>query len=109
MNTLVIASLMTKDDPKSQEAQQQQRDQGMTSPQHPAWGLLERLSATALHLGFILLLFAGPWLVLVTLPLHSLTNMLAVRFPKAHLALTELILAAVSTIVLLAGLGPALL
>ncbi|MFD1212837.1 hypothetical protein ACFQ36_12395 [Arthrobacter sp. GCM10027362] len=105
VNVLVIADLMTKDDPKSRQAQQILQDQGMTTPQHPLWGLLERLSATALHLGFTLLLFAQPWLVLLTLPVHSLTNMLAVRFARTHLALTEAALAAAGLAVLAAGLA----
>lgn len=103
VNTFVVASLMTKDDPKSVEARELLAAQGMTTPQHPAWGFLERLSATALHLGFTLLLFAQPWLVLVTLPLHSVVNMLTVRFARTRLAGTELGLAAVGAAVLAAG------
>jgi hypothetical protein len=103
VNTLVVASLMTKDDPGSVEARELLAAQGMTTPQHPAWGFLERLSATALHLGFTLMLFVQPWLVLVTLPLHSVVNMLTVRFARTHLAGTELGLAAVGVVVLGAG------
>ncbi|NKX52981.1 hypothetical protein [Arthrobacter mobilis] len=108
VNTLVIADLVTKDDPKSRQARQLLADQGMTTPQHPLWGLLERFSATALHLGFTLLLFAQPWLVLLTLPAHSLTNMLAVRFAKTHLGRTEAALAAAGALALAAGLALAL-
>lgn len=90
LNILAIAGVLTKDDPKSREARELLDAQGMLKDHHPAWGFLERISATALHLGFTLLLFANPWLVLVTLPLHSVTNMLAVRFGKTHVALTEL-------------------
>lgn len=103
VNTLVVASLMTKDDPGSVEARELLAAQGMTTPQHPAWGFLERLSATALHLGFTLMLFVQPWLVLVTLPLHSVVNMLTVRFARIRLAGTELCLAAVGVVVLGAG------
>ncbi len=105
VNTLVIAGLMTKDDPKSLEAKKLLEGMGMMTPQSPLWGLLERFSAIALHLGFTLMLFAQPWLVLVTLPLHSVTNMVAVRYAKSHLALTEAGLAVLGAVVLLVGLG----
>jgi hypothetical protein len=104
VNVLVIAGLMTKDDPKSLEAREILAAQGMMTPHHPLWGFLERLSAIALHLGFTLMLFASPWLVLVTLPLHSVVNMTAVRFSKSHVALTELGLAVVGAAVLTIGL-----
>ncbi len=105
VNIFAIAGLMTKDDPKSREARQILTAQGMMTPQHPLWGFLERLSALALHLGFTLMLFAQPWLVLVTLPLHSVVNMAAVRFSKTHLALTELGLALVGAAVLVTGVA----
>ncbi|WP_166871021.1 hypothetical protein [Salinibacterium sp. ZJ450] len=105
VNMFVLASMMTKDDPKSLEAQQALRDLGMTEPQNGFWGALERVSATALHLGFTLLLFASPWLVLVTLPVHSVINMSAVRFGKTHLAATEIVLVVVGAVALGAGLA----
>ncbi|MET1043680.1 MAG: hypothetical protein ABWX59_06090 [Microbacteriaceae bacterium] len=109
MNLLVLARLMTKDDPKSLEVQQQLRDLGMTTPHTGLWGALERVSATALHIGFTLLLFASPWFVLLTLPAHSLTNMIAVRFAKTHLAATEIGLLAAGALALGGGLATTLL
>lgn len=103
VNLLVISNLMTRNDPKSIEARELLEAQGMLKQTNPAWGVLERVSATALHLGFTLMLFAQPWLVLVTLPLHSVTNMLTVRFVKSRLAATELALLAWSVLVLVAG------
>ncbi|RQP10056.1 MAG: hypothetical protein EAS51_09740 [Microbacteriaceae bacterium] len=104
VNVFAIAGILTKDDPKSREARELLAAQGMLKDHHPAWGFLERISATALHTGFTLLLFAQPWLVLVTLPLHSVTNMLAARFGKTHVALTELALLAVGAGVLTWGI-----
>jgi len=104
VNGLAIAGLLTKDDPKSLEARELLAAQGMLGTQHLLWGLLERLSATALHLGFTLMLFAQPWLVLVTLPLHSVTNMLMARYAKKNLALAELGLAVIGAIVCVVGL-----
>jgi hypothetical protein len=105
VNGLVIASLITRDDPKSVEARELLTAQGMLGTQHALWGLLERLSATALHLGFTLMLFANPWLVLITLPMHSVTNMLMARFAKSHLAFAELALTVVGATVLTIGIA----
>ena len=35
--------------------------------------------ASGLHIGFTLVLAAAPWLVLLTAPLHSAVNLLAMR------------------------------
>ncbi|WP_210479119.1 hypothetical protein [Naasia sp. SYSU D00948] len=103
-NSLVIAGIVGRDDPKSREARELLEAQGMLVPSNPFWGFAERLSAIALHLGFTLLLFAAPWLVLLTIPLHSAVNMLAVRGAKRSVPLTEAGLAAVGAAVLVAGL-----
>lgn len=104
VNALVIARLLTKDDDKSREARELLAAQVMLRPHSPAWALVERISATALHIAFTLLLFVQPWLVLVTLPLHSVTNMLMVRLAARRLALAELAFAAVSVLVLAVAL-----
>jgi hypothetical protein len=48
----------------------------------PALGAVERAGASLLHIGFTLLLGWNPWLVLVTMPAHSATNLVAVRLIK---------------------------
>ena len=104
VNVIAIASLVTKDDPKSREAREMLEAQGMLKTANPLWGLFERLSASALHIGFTLMLFATPWLVLVTLPVHSVVNMLAVKFGKTHIALTEIALAVAGAAALATGI-----
>jgi hypothetical protein len=105
VNGIALASLMTKTDAKSLEARALLEAQGMLGAQHVVWGVLERVSATAVHIGFTLLLFAQPWLVLVTLPVHSAINMAISRWAKRHLAATELVFTAVAAVVLGAGLA----
>ncbi|WP_210508647.1 hypothetical protein [Naasia sp. SYSU D00057] len=108
VNTFVIAGLVNRDDEKSREARELLAAQGMMTPHHPAWGFLERVSAIALHLGFTLALFAAPWLVVLTIPVHSAVNMLAVRGVRTNLALTEAGLAVAGAAVLAGGLALAL-
>jgi hypothetical protein len=108
VNAFAIAGIVGKDDPKSQEARELLAAQGMLVPSNPVWGFIERLSAIALHIGFTLALFAAPWLVLITIPLHSAVNMLAVRGTKRSVPLTELGLAVAGALVLAGGLALAI-
>jgi hypothetical protein len=104
VNTLAVASLMTKNDPRSQQAREILEAQGTLNEHHPLWGLLERLGASALHLGFTFLLFVQPWLVLLTIPAHSLTNVLVVRIAKRNAAKAQTVLTIVALTVLTVGL-----
>ena len=88
VNGLMMASLLTKDDPKSIEAKDFLSEQGMMQNYGPWWGVVERFSAAGLHIGFTLLIFAQPWLAVVTIVVHSCTNMLVVRYAKRSIALT---------------------
>jgi hypothetical protein len=40
----------------------------------PLWGVIERISATGLHIGFMLLQAFRPILVFLTMPIHSGVN-----------------------------------
>lgn len=104
-NGLMIATLLTKDDPKSIEAKDLLLEQGMIQNYGPWWGVLERFGAAGLHIGFTLLLFAQPWLVLVTIVVHSATNMLWVRYAKRSIALTELAMLGWGIVVLTSGIA----
>ena len=104
VNGLMIASMLTKDDPKSRETKAFLTEQGMMQNHGPGWGVLERFSAASLHLGFTLLVFAQPWLVPATIVVHSATNMLAVRCAKRSIARTELAVLAIAVAVLAAGI-----
>jgi hypothetical protein len=102
---LMIASLLTKDDPKSLEAKDFLREQGMMQNYGPWWGVVERFSAAELHIGFTLLIVAQPWLALVTIVVHSATNMLVVRYAKRSIALMELALFGWGIMVLTSGIA----
>lgn len=79
-------------------------DTGLTVPATVYSGVIERLSATALHLGFTLLLAYHPLLILITLPLHSLVNVGAITLnPRSALA-TQLLIALFGTTTLAVGI-----
>lgn len=79
-------------------------DTGLTVPATVYSGIIERLSATALHIGFTLLLAYHPLLILITLPLHSLVNIGAISLnPRSALA-TQTLIAFFGTTTLLVGI-----
>lgn len=48
----------------------------------PLWGVVERAWASAVHIGFTLILAAIPWMVLVAAPVHTLTNVGFLRLSR---------------------------
>ena len=105
INTIAIANFMTRDDPKALKVQTLLRERGMLTTCAPGWAVTERCSATAMHVGFTLLLFALPWWVLGTIVIHSSANMIAVRYGKRSVVLTELAIAVLSVGILLCGMA----
>ncbi len=78
-------------------------DTGQTVQVTVYWGVIERLSATALHIGFTLLLAYHPLLILITLPLHSLVNVSAIRLNNRSALATQMLIAVFGVATLLVG------
>ena len=78
-------------------------DTGLTVPATVYSGIFERLSATALHIGFTLLLAYHPLLILITLPLHSLINVGALSLNNRSALGTQMLIAVFGTATLLVG------
>ena len=79
-------------------------DTGLTVPATVYSGIIERLSATALHIGFTLLLAYHPLLILVTLPLHSVVNVGAITLNNRSALATQTLIALFGVTTLLVGL-----
>ncbi|GAA2848011.1 hypothetical protein GCM10010517_05180 [Streptosporangium fragile] len=105
VNALAIRSLLGRTDEKSLEARRMLEAQGVLRADGPLWAAVERTGAGMLHIGLTLLLAWQPWLVLVTIPLHSAANLLAVRLMRTSLALTEVLVAAVGAAAFALGLA----
>ncbi|CAE7509881.1 unnamed protein product [Symbiodinium pilosum] len=72
---------------------------------HPAWGILERCSAHALHISMSLFGAISPWMVLGTLTVHSAINWSTVACLRMHgPVVAEVGLCFVSSALLLAAL-----
>ncbi len=103
INVLVIYSLSGRTDDKAVQAKEMLRLQGNLDG-NPLWGIVERIFASAFHIGSTLLLAFNPWLVLLLVPVHSLMNLAAVQLAKRSVALTEAAVAVIGTAVLVAGI-----
>lgn len=102
---IMTLSLLKRTDEQALQARAAMEALGHLRPSGPALGVLERISASALHIGFTLLLAWSFWLVPVTMAVHSAVNLILVRtFRKAPL-LAELALLVVAAGILLAGLA----
>jgi YhfC intramembrane metalloprotease len=112
VNGLAVASLLGRTDEKARQAQalltSLYTTRGLTNmltPSAPFLGVMERISASALHIGFTLLLAWQPLLVLATIPLHSATNFIALRLLRRSAVLTEVVVALIGATALVAGLA----
>lgn len=88
-----LGVLDQKSDPKAEEAKTVMKQMGMDKtlePSTPFWGALERVSASALHIGFSLLLIFSPYLVIVTIPIHSFINFFVVKMNKVSISKSQL-------------------
>ncbi len=102
MQGVALGVLQQKTDKKAEEAKAMLEALGMEktlSPSAPFWGILERISATALHLGFSLLVVVNPYWVLASAPLHSVANISLLRLARRSLALSELAIFAVAAVI----------
>jgi hypothetical protein len=104
VEAFVLLRILRRDEPQTGEVWRDLRESGIPLDASPLYGALERVSATALHVGFTLLVAASPWLVLVTIPVHSAVNLLALRYARRLIA-TQLALLAVGSVVLAVGLA----
>jgi hypothetical protein len=103
INVLVMASLAKRTDEKAMQAKEMLKMQGNLSAS-PMWGVIERVFASAFHIGCTLLAAKYPWLVVLLIPLHSFVNLTAIKLAKKSIVQTELTIASVGGIVLAAGI-----
>lgn len=108
INNFVVLSLFRRDDEKARQARAMLEKMGLAQAMFstpPFVGIIERVFACAVQIGFTLLLAWQPLLVLLTIPLHSMTNFIALTLLRRSVVLAELALAIIGIIVLFAGLG----
>jgi len=108
INSFVTLSLFRRDDEKARQARAVLENMGLAKAllnTTPFMGVVERIFASAIQIGFTLLLAWQPLLVILTIPLHSSTNFMALFLLRRSAVLAELYVAIIGIVVLLAGLG----
>ncbi|HYD68817.1 hypothetical protein [Azospirillum sp.] len=104
---LVSARLLRRQDAQGEAARAQLASQGAAAGAHPAWGGLERLSATGLHVGLTLWIAWSPWMAIPAALAHTATNQAAVTLLRrtGRMAPTEGAVAAMAVATLAIGLA----
>jgi hypothetical protein len=105
MSGFLLASLLGRADPEAEKAREFLQSQGLLRESGAVYGVIERIGATALHIGFTLLVAWHPLLAIVTAIVHSAVNLGTVRLARRSLALTEAIIVVAGIITFLLGLA----
>ncbi|HET8907637.1 MAG TPA: hypothetical protein VFN11_11800 [Ktedonobacterales bacterium] len=108
INTLAIAWLLRRTDDRSRRSLALLRSMGLgnlLSPTAPALSVIERIAVSGLHIGFTLLIAWQPLLVLVTIPLHSVANLVSLRLLRRSAVLSAVGWVLIGAAILLAGLA----
>ena len=99
VNVIVVPALLRRGDEKAAEIRDILQSQGVLGAS-PLYGVLERVSATALHVAFTLLVFVNPWLAVATAVVHSAANYTITVLVRRSVARAELIFAGIAAVVL---------
>ena len=88
----ITLSLLRRTDPEAMQARQILEAQGMIRETGPWLGIVERIGATALHIGFTFIVAWSLWAAIGTAILHSAANLTLIRSFKRNPVATELAL-----------------
>src|SRR5690606_25619491 len=100
INGFVLITILNRNDEKSQQTKQLLEQQGFPTDVHPIVGVIERISASAFHIGATLLIAYQPWLVIVLIPLHSAINLGAIPLMRRSMLWTQLYVGVVGIVTL---------
>ncbi|KRE45491.1 YhfC family intramembrane metalloprotease [Paenibacillus sp. Soil522] len=103
INVIVIGSLIKRTDEKAMQAKEFLQAQG-TLNASPLWGVLERIWASAIHIGCTLIVVQQPWAVLLLIPLHSGINWFAVKLATKSVGISSLFIAVFGILSLMTGI-----
>ncbi|GFN30047.1 YhfC family glutamic-type intramembrane protease [Paenibacillus xylaniclasticus] len=102
INIVAIRSLANRTDEKAMQAKQMLEASGNIQSS-PLWGVLERIWASAIHIGATLIVAYEPWTVVALIPVHSAINFIGVRLAAKSLLRSSVFVAAVGCALLLLG------
>jgi hypothetical protein len=90
----ITLSLVKRTDLEAVQARQMLEAQGMIKETGPWLGIVERIAATALHIGFTCIVAWSLVAAIATAIIHSATNLIMIRMFKSRPVLTEVALLA---------------
>ncbi len=102
VNALVVLRLSQRTDEQAQEIREALAASGNLNAS-PLVGVVERISASAFHIGSTLLIASNPWWAALMVPIHTASNLGVVRLVKRSTFLAEALMAVVGAATLLAG------
>jgi hypothetical protein len=105
LSGFILASLLGRTDPEAEKAREVLQSQGLLRESGAVYGVIERIGATALHIGFTLLVAWHPLIAVVTAIVHSAVNLITVRLARRSLALTEAMIVIAGIVTFLLGLA----
>lgn len=82
-NGFALAALAERTDEEAERAKAM-LPPSVLSASGPLWGVVERAWASAVHIGFTLILAAVPLAIVITAPLHTLTNIGFLRLIRSQ-------------------------
>lgn len=104
INALALAKLANRTDPEAQRAREMLPPAAFTSAA-PVWGAVERIGASALHIGFTLIVAVVPIAFVITAIIHSAFNLILVNMSRTRpIFVVESFVCAVGVIALVVGL-----
>ena len=107
VNGLVLASIRTRTDEKAAQARRQLEELGLLRD-FPAYaGVVERITASAFHIGATLLLAWSPVLLVAAIPVHSGLNLGFLALLPRSMVRAQLVVGAIGLPVFVAGLAAA--
>ena len=99
--------LEQKDGTEAEEAKELMKQMGMDkslAPSTPFWGALERVSGTAVHIGFSILLVLSPFVIILTIPLHSFINFFVAKMNKTSIPKSQVSFLIIGYVIFLIGI-----
>lgn len=83
-NSIAILQLLHREDPEAKQAKQLLGEMGFLNYHHPLIGVIERISASAYHIGATIMIFQYPILVIPFIILHSVLNVVSLYLSKKN-------------------------
>ncbi|HZK84592.1 MAG TPA: hypothetical protein VFC58_07955 [Desulfosporosinus sp.] len=103
INSIVLTIMVQRTDEKAMQAREFLESSGNLN-MSPIWGVVERIFASAFHIGSTILIASNFWFVIIMIPIHSVINLGALKLAKKSIVLTEVLIAVVGTLVFLTSL-----